>query len=166
VLVLFLIGQVRNRRNSLPTLAWTQQVHVYHIFDSFCIERICVAGVNNTWRSCHFVSLMLSLSLLLFKSVTVWLQVWLNGHLTEVVGKVVASLADSDPLVCCICAFQFVALCIKNTPRWRRIGTFQGYKCSYSAGRVDYAVDLFFEGTRSNIGHTAWSLLVWLPEVR
>jgi len=135
VLVLFLIGQVRNRRTSLPTLAWTQQVHFSHIFDSFCIGRICLAGVNNTWRACHFVSLIWSLSLLLFTSATGWLHVWPNGHLTEVAEKLFAGLAASEALVCCICASRFVALCINNTPWWRRIGAFQGYKLSYSLGR-------------------------------
>jgi hypothetical protein len=154
VLVLFLIGQVRNRRPSLPTLAWTQHVHIYHIFDSFCIERICLAGFNNTWRACHFISLIWSPPLLLFTSATGWLQVWPNGQLTEVVEKLVAGMEASEPLACFICASRFVALCINNTPWWRRIGAFQGYKFSYSADRGCLCCGLVFSRGHFRISNT------------
>jgi hypothetical protein len=150
VLVLFLIGQVRQRRTSLATLAWTQQVHIYHIF----YERICLGGVNNTWRACHFISFIWSLPLLVFTGATGWLQVWSNVHLTEVVEKLFAGMAASEPFVCCICASRFVALCINNTPWWRRIGAFQGYKLSYSAGRGCLCCGLVFSRGHVRISNT------------
>jgi hypothetical protein len=132
------VSSVSNRpssqKNNLTTNTGmnTASTHL-PLFDSPCIERICLTVVNNTSRACHFISLIWSLPLLLFTSATGWLLVRPNGHRTEVVEKLVAGMAASEPLVCCICASRFVALCINDTPWWRRIGVFQGYKFSYSA---------------------------------
>ena len=153
VLVMFLIVLVRNRRTSLPTPSWTQQVHIHHLSHSLCIENICLACVNNTWRACHYISLIWLLTLLLSRAPR-WLQIWPNGHLMAVVEKPVSAMAASEHLVCCISASRCVALCINNTTWWRRMGSVQGYKCSYVAARGCLYCGLAFSRGHFRISNT------------